>query len=194
MNEAPAAGGWSVDDRCTNCDVARQLAPGLIVEVRGRSAVLRAPRDDAEVRQLHAAAHACPSRSIHPPDGRLDAALDPFPMALDDTVYLCGHNSRHTAGANSYLLRRPGGTSMMVDTPRWSSALADRYEALGPVTDALLTLSDEHRVVVVRAYYRRQTIAEIAADLGIPPGTVKSRLHYGLRSLRLALQERGVTR
>ena len=142
MNEAPAVGGWSVDERCTNCDVARQLAPGLIGEVRGRSAVLRAPRDDAEVRQLHAAAHACPSRSIHPPDGRLDAALDPFPMALDDTVYLCGHNSRHTAGANSYLLRRPGGTSMMVDTPRWSSALADRYEALGPVTDVLLTHRD----------------------------------------------------
>ncbi|GHF30519.1 hypothetical protein GCM10017776_56160 [Streptomyces griseoluteus] len=68
--------------------------------------------------------------------------MDPFPLALDDTVYLCGHNSVHTAGANSYLLRRPDGTAMMVDTPRWSTSLVARYEALGPVTDVLLTHRD----------------------------------------------------
>jgi RNA polymerase sigma-70 factor (ECF subfamily) len=38
------------------------------------------------------------------------------------------------------------------------------------------------------------TVAEMADELEIPPGTVKSRLHYGLRALRLALQEKGVTR
>ena len=55
---------------------------------------------------------------------------------------LCGHNSSHTAGANSYLLRRPGGTAMMVDTPLWSTSLAARYEGLGRVTDVLLTHRD----------------------------------------------------
>jgi glyoxylase-like metal-dependent hydrolase (beta-lactamase superfamily II) len=134
--------GWYVDERCTNCDVARQLAPGLIGEAGGRSVVLRPPRDRSELRQLHAAAHACPTRSIRPPTGRLDAASDPFPLAVDDTVYLCGHNSPRTAGANSYLLRRPDGTVMMVDTPRWSASLAARYETLGPVTDVLLTHRD----------------------------------------------------
>ncbi|WP_031161426.1 MBL fold metallo-hydrolase [Streptomyces durhamensis] len=142
MSEERFEDGWYVDERCTNCDVARQLAPDLIGEVEGRAAVLRQPRDLTEVRQLHAAAHACQTRSIHPPGGRLDASLDPFPMALDDTVYLCGHNARETAGANSYLLRRPGGTTMMVDTPRWSTALAARYASLGPVTDVLLTHRD----------------------------------------------------
>jgi hypothetical protein len=48
---------------------------------------------------------------------------------LDDGVLLCGHNSRHTAGANSYLLPRPSGTAMMIDTPRWSRELAQRYAA-----------------------------------------------------------------
>ncbi|MEU9453632.1 ferredoxin [Streptomyces sp. NPDC048277] len=136
--------GWWVDGRCTNCDVARQFAPGLIGEVGGRSAVLRQPRDEAETGRLHAAAHACPTRSVRPPDGRLDPARDPFPMPLDDTgtVHLCGHNSPHTAGANSYLLRRPDGTSLMVDTPRWNPVLAARHEALGPVTDVLLTHRD----------------------------------------------------
>jgi glyoxylase-like metal-dependent hydrolase (beta-lactamase superfamily II) len=134
--------GWRVDERCTNCDVARQLAPGLIGEAGGRSVVLRQPRDQAETQRFHAAAHACPTRSVRAPGGGIDAALDPFPMALDDTVLLCGHNSTRTAAANSYLLRRPDSTTMMVDTPRWSDALAARYEALGPVTDVLLTHRD----------------------------------------------------
>ncbi|CAL9329477.1 hypothetical protein SUDANB58_00039 [Streptomyces sp. enrichment culture] len=142
MGDGRIEGDWHVDGRCMNCDVARQLAPGLVGEVGGRSVVLRQPHDRSELRQLHAAAHACPTRSVRPPAGRLDAAWDPFPMALDDTVYLCGHNSAHTAGANSYLLRRPDGTAMMVDTPRWSTSLAARYETLGPVTDVLLTHRD----------------------------------------------------
>ncbi|MEU0809639.1 MBL fold metallo-hydrolase [Streptomyces sp. NPDC005970] len=134
--------GWYVDDRCTNCDVARQLAPGLIGEAAdGRSRVLRQPRDEAENRLLHTAAYACHVRSIRPPSRRLDPELDPFPMALDGSVYLCGHNSTQTAAANSYLLRRPSG-NVMVDTPRWSEALAERYEALGPVTEVLLTHRD----------------------------------------------------
>lgn len=62
------------------------------------------------------------------------------------------------------------------------------------VSEALASLSADHRAVVVRAYYGGQNTAELAAELGIPEGTVKSRLHYGLRALRLALQEKGVTR
>jgi RNA polymerase sigma-70 factor (ECF subfamily) len=61
------------------------------------------------------------------------------------------------------------------------------------VSDALKTLSPAHRDVVHCCYYSGQTVNETAAQLGIPPGTVKSRLHYGLRSLRLALEEMGVT-
>lgn len=76
-------------------------------------------------------------------------------------------------------------------------AAADQVDAVfdeALIVDALSTLSQAHREVVVRAYYGRATVAEIAADLGIPAGTVKSRMHYGLNALRLALQERGVTR
>ncbi|MCT2548806.1 MBL fold metallo-hydrolase [Streptomyces sp. NBC_01005] len=135
--------GWYVDDRCTNCDVARQFAPELIIEESGTSRILRQPDDEAENRRLHAAVFACHTRSIRPASGQPDPALDPFPMALDDGVLVCGHNSTHTAGANSYLLRRPSGTVMMIDTPRWSPGLAERYvSATGPVTDVLLTHRD----------------------------------------------------
>lgn len=73
---------------------------------------------------------------------------------------------------------------------------ADQTDALLDswlVADALAGLSAEHRAVVICAYYRGQSVAETARLLDIPPGTVKSRLHYALRALRLALQERGVT-
>jgi len=62
------------------------------------------------------------------------------------------------------------------------------------VGEALAALSEDHRAVIVRAYFGGRSTAELAAELQIPEGTVKSRLHYGLRALRLALQEKGVTR
>ncbi|SFL77106.1 sigma-70 family RNA polymerase sigma factor [Geodermatophilus ruber] len=61
------------------------------------------------------------------------------------------------------------------------------------VTDALASLSAEHRAVIVETYFRGRSVGEAAAALGIPPGTVKSRSYYALRALRLALAERGVT-
>ena len=62
------------------------------------------------------------------------------------------------------------------------------------VADALRSLSPDHRAAIVECYYGGRTVAEAATRLGVPVGTVKSRLHYGMRALRLALEERGVTR
>jgi RNA polymerase sigma-70 factor (ECF subfamily) len=62
------------------------------------------------------------------------------------------------------------------------------------IADAMTQLSTEHRAVIERSYYRGWTTAQIAADLDIAEGTVKSRLHYAVRALRLTLQELGVTR
>ncbi|MBW1638456.1 sigma-70 family RNA polymerase sigma factor [Microbacterium resistens] len=62
------------------------------------------------------------------------------------------------------------------------------------IEDALAALSAEHRAVIVAGYFGGRSVEEISGELGIPKGTVKSRMHYGLRALRLALQERGVTR
>jgi RNA polymerase sigma-70 factor, ECF subfamily len=62
------------------------------------------------------------------------------------------------------------------------------------IADAMVQLSTEHRAVIERSYYRGWTTAQIAADLDIAEGTVKSRLHYAVRALRLTLQELGVTR
>jgi RNA polymerase sigma-70 factor (ECF subfamily) len=61
------------------------------------------------------------------------------------------------------------------------------------IGEALARLTPEHRAVVQRSYFQGWSTAQIAADLGIADGTVKSRLHYALRALRLALSEIGVT-
>jgi RNA polymerase sigma-70 factor (ECF subfamily) len=62
------------------------------------------------------------------------------------------------------------------------------------VADALRQLSDDHRAVLVECYYRGRSVAEASRVLGIPEGTVKSRAHYALLRLRVALQEMGVSR
>ena len=83
----------------------------------------------------------------------------------------------------------------MAETP--DAGRVDTTDALFEsllIEEALAGLDLEHRAVIVHAYYGGCSIAEVARRLGIPEGTVKSRLHYGLRALRLALQEKGVTR
>ncbi|MFI9271177.1 sigma-70 family RNA polymerase sigma factor [Kitasatospora sp. NPDC052896] len=69
----------------------------------------------------------------------------------------------------------------------------DRALRLMTVSDALGALSTAHREVIVETYLKGRTVSEAAAELGIPEGTVKSRVFYALRSLKLALEERGVT-
>jgi len=57
-----------------------------------------------------------------------------------------------------------------------------RDEALRTLSE----LSDEERVVVVLHFWADLTLAEVAARLGWPVGTVKSRLHRALERMRTA--------
>jgi RNA polymerase sigma-70 factor, ECF subfamily len=59
------------------------------------------------------------------------------------------------------------------------------------VEEALRRIGDQHRRVLVETYYRGRPYAEVAVELGVPEGTVKSRVYYGLRALRNALEELG---
>jgi RNA polymerase sigma-70 factor, ECF subfamily len=62
------------------------------------------------------------------------------------------------------------------------------------IASALNSLSAEHRSVIVELFYNRRSVAEVAAILAIPEGTVRSRCFYGLRALRKALEKQGATR
>lgn len=52
---------------------------------------------------------------------------------------------------------------------------------------AFLLLSIEHRAVLVLTHYLGLSAAEVGQIMGIPAGTVYSRLHYGSRQMRAAL-------
>ncbi|MDQ3956760.1 MAG: sigma-70 family RNA polymerase sigma factor [Actinomycetota bacterium] len=60
------------------------------------------------------------------------------------------------------------------------------------VARAVQTLPEEQRRVIEFAYARQMTQTEISAELGVPLGTVKTRLYAGLRKLRAILVERGI--
>lgn len=57
------------------------------------------------------------------------------------------------------------------------------------VADALQALSAKHREALAETYLRDRTVEEAAEVLGIPQGTVKSRVYYALRALRHALED-----
>ena len=56
---------------------------------------------------------------------------------------------------------------------------------------AFRRLSPEQRAIVVLHFYLDMPLTEIAAALGIPAGTARSRLHYALAGLRAALDAVG---
>ena len=50
-------------------------------------------------------------------------------------------------------------------------------------------LTPEQRAIVVLHHHLGYPLTEIAATLGIPDGTARSRLHYAVRQLRIALDD-----
>lgn len=59
------------------------------------------------------------------------------------------------------------------------------------VEEAMRRIGEDHRRVLVETHYRGRPYAEVAAELGVPEGTVKSRVYYGLKALRVVLEEMG---
>ena len=55
------------------------------------------------------------------------------------------------------------------------------------LANAIAGLPPDHRVVVALRYYLDLPIESIASRLGIPAGTVQSRLHYALKRLHAAI-------
>lgn len=87
--------------------------------------------------------------------------------------------------------RPPRADGAADDQPAMGIDEIDMLVARAEVLEALRELPERQREVVVEVFYRGHTVAAAAAVLGIPAGTVKSRLFYGLRALRDNLEEMG---
>lgn len=87
-------------------------------------------------------------------------------------------------------LRRASRVRLIVIQP--PSDPADGTSDRLALAEALRGLDVEHRAVIALHYLEDQSVDSIARLLGVPAGTVKSRLHAGRAKLRAALQdERG---
>ena len=79
-----------------------------------------------------------------------------------------------------------GDSEALVGIPSRGDPLAETHErdAMGA---AMAMLSPDHRVVVALRFYRDLSVEDIARYLGVPTGTVHSRLHYALKRLHALL-------
>lgn len=69
--------------------------------------------------------------------------------------------------------------------------VARSVAARDELEDAFRRLTPEQRAVVVLHHHLGYPLTEIAATLGIPAGTARSRLHHAVRQLRAALDHGG---
>ncbi|MEM8584072.1 MAG: RNA polymerase sigma factor [Bacteroidota bacterium] len=61
------------------------------------------------------------------------------------------------------------------------------FDADASLQHALDLLSDDQRKCIVLRFRQGLSVAEIAEIFGCPPGTIKSRLHYGLKKMAESL-------
>ena len=59
------------------------------------------------------------------------------------------------------------------------------------VEEAMRRIGEDHRRVLLETHFKARPYAEVAEEMGIPEGTIKSRVYYGLKALRVALEEIG---
>lgn len=78
-----------------------------------------------------------------------------------------------------------------LDTDTLPDELCHRREVADLVRHALWTLPAETRDLLLEKYWRHRSLADMAVDLGIGEGAVKSRLHRARLALRNALLESG---
>ena len=154
-------GDWFVDTRCIDCGTCRDIAPHLFGALADQSVVRRQPDPAvaAETTDAWRAAQACPTTSIgtlsrRPRPGR----LYPWEIEPGSGVFDCGYCSEDSFGASAWFVHRPGPAdggagNLLIDSPRWNGALADRMAEMGGVAHIVLTHRDD--VADARRYAER---------------------------------------
>jgi len=107
------------------------------------------------------------------------------PTRFDAWSYRLLVNACHVEGRRT---RRwgPNLRALPTDGPATSEGLSSVVDR-DQLERGFRRLSIDHRAVVVLHHYQDLTLDEVAEALGVPVGTVRSRLHHAMRGLRSAL-------
>jgi RNA polymerase sigma-70 factor (ECF subfamily) len=112
--------------------------------------------------------------------------FDPARASVATWVFTIARNRRIDVARKA---RRPEPEDIMWG-PDGEPDQADVYEAAQEtrkLTKALSELPEKQRALIKRAYYGELSHSEIAAETGLPLGTIKSRIRLALDSMRLKL-------
>lgn len=116
---------------------------------------------------------------------RLRVDVSPVPW-----LHRVAINLVYTRLGRRRVLTRPIGEPELAtlrDASGGPAERAEQEELRRAVREGIARLSKKHQGVVVLYYLHGLSVQETSSILGIRPGTVKSRLHYALESLRTHL-------
>ncbi|KAG2488220.1 hypothetical protein HYH03_013214 [Edaphochlamys debaryana] len=160
-------GSFFVDSTCIDCDTCRWMAPDVFARVGRQSAVTRQPGGREGRLAAMRALLSCPTYSIHVTDRTGDELKEaqaslPAPVpglvhvaatgasdhggdgrTADPGVYYTGWATEKSYAGAAYLVVRPQGGNILVDSPRFNPVLARRLEAMGVVVAIFLTHRDD---------------------------------------------------
>jgi RNA polymerase sigma-70 factor, ECF subfamily len=80
----------------------------------------------------------------------------------------------------------PDGPSGRGDDPAYDALLEGWM-----LEEGLRRIRDDQRTAIVETYLKGRPYADVAAEMGVPEGTIRTRVFYGLKALRLTLEEMG---
>ncbi|HSQ39240.1 MAG TPA: RNA polymerase sigma factor [Anaerolineales bacterium] len=115
---------------------------------------------------------------------RGDSSLKTWLFSI--TINLC--RSRYQRGQRRTRLRQILESLFRADQTGPESE-AIRHEADSALWRAVRALDEKHRIPIILRYYHDLPAAEVAEMLGIPVGTVHSRLNHARERLRARLKE-----
>ncbi|KAL9265698.1 hypothetical protein AKJ16_DCAP06806 [Drosera capensis] len=141
-------GEFYVDHTCIDCDTCRWMAPKSFTRVGEKSAVYKQPSSREQRLEALQALLSCPTSSIHTekPPHDIKEVQKTLPIPIDGQripgIYHCGYHSVKSYAASSYFIVHPEG-NILVDSPKYTEALARNLEELGGVRFMFLTHRDD---------------------------------------------------
>jgi len=157
---------------------------------------LQMPVDDAVARLLlarAAEAHRLAAWILRDPVGAEDVVQEAALVAWSRRASL-----RNAASAEAWFnrivvnacrdeLRRRARRRRLPQLEPTADAPSDDFAVRDEIDRSVARLTPDEQVVLGLRFGRDLTIPQIAAQMGLPEGTVKSRLHHALEHVRVAL-------